>query len=96
MTVATGVPVTIMIFGEDGGGVLITCTRPHSGMGPLSSGESVFKAILGPSTLDVKNTDSLAVDKIEEMVRRAFGKSDVQILMLEIKNHARSFGYHLA
>ena len=69
MVVAAGIPVTIMIYGDLKNGVVITCHGTGSeDIPPVTEGERVDIVILGAFTVDVKNTDPSALEKIEDVV----------------------------
>ena len=97
MVSPAGVPVAIMIYGEEGNaGALITCYGSgRTETPPMIEGERVETAILGAFQLDVKNTDPSSKEGIEELVREAFGEQTLQTTMQAINLHARTLGFPL-
>ena len=98
MVSPAGVPVAIMVYGEEGNaGVLVTCLGSGSpDRPPIVEGEATQMAILGVFNLDVVNTDPSSRGKVEHLLKESFGEKVVRTAMLLVELTANNMGFPLA
>ncbi len=97
MVSPAGVPVAIMVYGEEGNaGVLVTCLGSGSpDRPPIVEGEATQMAILGVFNLDVVNTDPSSRGKVEDLLKKSFGEKLVRTAMQSLDLNTKKLGFPL-